>query len=862
MRRPLFMVCLCLVIIMAVRMVLWGEKGRHFVSPSGVNAFSDEHAASIGEVALEVPEGDSAGILFQELDGQQIVVTGQVYQKDTKAFYIENVVLHSVIQQTFAAGQQQAISISKEISGKLLCEYGVIANGAAQYDTEADVNTNKTNEKNAGRGETEGTDEIAEAIRLGSTVKLQGKLYLYESATNPGEFDAKAYYGSLGIAGKLKSTILLEAGEEYSLWQEGLFQVKEYFRQRLHRIFPEKEAGVMTAMLLGDKSGLDSDLKALYQDNGIIHILSISGLHITIIGMSIYKLLRRLGMPVLPAAALGGMVLLLYGFMSGMSVSACRAIGMYLIHMLAEGVGRTYDMLTALGIMAAVMLWQNPAYLQNAGFYLSFGAVLGIGVLYPALAVEKADERVTLYEEKEWNRRLTKLIRQWGEDLRQSMLAGASITLTTLPILLWFYYEVPVYSVLINLLILPFMSCVLLTGLFAMLVPGLGIVGTVDCVILTWYEQLCQWFEKLPFHTWNPGRPQVWQMVVYYAVWLGVAFLGNLQRKRIEEQRDKEKKEKRRAYDKQMVEEHANEQKKWKNKIKNIWNGRWAMAAAVFLFSVNARREASLTFLDVGQGDCICLQTASGEVYLFDCGSSSRSNVGEYVLKPFLKYSGIQHIDAVFVSHPDTDHCSGIEDLLASGEEWGVTVGQLVLPNIQDKEADEKLCELKNAAEQAAQKDEIVIRYVASGDAWQMEGLQFLCLHPPMGWENEDSNAYSECFYVKFADAGLELLLTGDVGGEGEALLLEELQERGIEGIDLLKVAHHGSRNSTSEELLMQIRPTLSIISCSEDNSYGHPHEDTLKRLERVGSMVMATKYYGAVTVEIGNEVAVYGFTK
>ena len=137
----------------------------------------------------------------------------------------------------------------------------------------------------------------------------------------------------------------------------------------------------MSTMLLGDDAGLDREIKELYKRNGIVHILSISGLHITLIGMTLYRLLRRMGMPVWPAALAGSGILILYGIMTGLGVSALRAIAMYLIRMLGEVLGRTYDMLTALGVAGAVTLLFNPMYLCHAGFLLSYGAVLGMGVL-------------------------------------------------------------------------------------------------------------------------------------------------------------------------------------------------------------------------------------------------------------------------------------------------------------------------------------------------------------------------------------------------------------------------------------------------------------------------------------------------
>ncbi len=451
MRRPLFAVALFLVVVSAICLKGgWAEE------------------APPGCVSADRLEADS-----------EIRITGQVYQKNETSIYLRSVVYlqSNIYFQSNALGQSAADSRQLiPIWENIICE----------------------------------TEKAAE-ISLGSCVAVRGQFAPYSHATNPGEFDTAVYYRTLEIGGKLKKAAVLAEGEDYWRVREGLYRLKCYFKERIYRIFPGKEAAVMSALLLGDKSELDSDLKELYKRNGVLHILSISSLHITIIGMSIYRLLRRMGLPVCPCALAGSAILVLYGCMTGFSVSACRAIGMYLIKMGAEVAGRTYDMLTALGVMGAVMAACNPFYLRNSGFLLSFSSVLGIGVVYPLLVPKLSPGKG--------------VARSLGNALIQSFFASLSITLTTLPVQLWFYYEIPVYSVFLNLFIIPFLKPMMITGLLAMLVPGLGVLGLADRLILGGYELLCGCFDSFPFRTWNPGCPEIWHVAVYYLLLGGtVAF--------------------------------------------------------------------------------------------------------------------------------------------------------------------------------------------------------------------------------------------------------------------------------------------------------------------------------------------------
>ncbi|WP_300782182.1 ComEC/Rec2 family competence protein [uncultured Acetatifactor sp.] len=934
MKRPLFLAALFLVVIAALRL---GAGGAEDVPPGYVSAKELEAA-------------------------QELLIAGQVYQKDETSIYLKSVVIYdSNAPGQSAGGSGQGIPCAENF----ICE----------MQGEAD-------------------------IPLGRTVAVQGIFAPYSHATNPGEFDAAVYYRTLSIGGKLRKAQMKACGEDRWPVRNGLYELKCLLKERLYRIFPEKEAAVMSALLLGDKKDLDSELKDLYKRNGILHILSISSLHITIIGMTVYRLLRRIGLPICPAAVGGSVLLLLYGGMTGFSVSACRAIGMYLIRMFGEVAGRTYDMLTALGVMGAVMVAWNPYYLQSSGFLLSFSSVLGLGVVSPVLALSPGRnpsasagraKKPPGKTSKPTGGSLTERLRGnplriqgnplqvqgrlfqaqgqslgireaaggmgaalWegcrglGRGLLQSAMASLSITLTTLPIQLWFYYEVPVYSVFLNLFVLPLMKPMMITGLLAMLVPGLGVLGGIDYIILQSYEFVCGCFDRLPFHTWNPGCPKVWQIAAYYVLLAGVVLLRS-RRKRKEEAAERmgltgdwgQRKEDGRpgTVGKRMggvpgmagnqiegrpgIERSRAEDmsgtagnridgrpgtagsrmdggsRTTRNRAEDMpgtaGNGkkaylpepdgavvgraggrsgrmrRWpvepcALAAAVLLFVLRPTPENSVTFLDVGQGDCILVRTASGENFLFDCGSSSRSGVGKYLLLPYLKHEGIQNIDAVFLSHPDADHVNGAVELLKMGGENNITVGQLLLPAIREDARQEQLGELVAAAEQASQSSPVPVGYLRAGMSFGCGSADFTCLHPGESLGTEDVNAYSECFYVEFWESagdvqGREgeapdwtLLLTGDVQNEGEAALQGELEARDIRDVSVLKAAHHGSKNSTPKELLERLSPRLTVISSGRNNRYGHPHAELLERLEESGTVIAQTARYGAITVDFAHD--------
>ena len=847
MRRPLFTVCLCLVTIIAIMRILAG--------------------AGTGEDTGLPP------------DGSPVKITGRIDTRSSEEIILKSI---SIIQN------DQEYSYS----GKLQCE----------------LENMKTAMITAGA-----VTEEEQSLKIGQQIVLEGTFSHFAAATNPGEFDVQAYYGAKGIGGRVRKSQILAVGEKYSFLREKLYGFRQVLHDRLTEVFPAKEASVMQTLLLGEKDELDRDVKELYQKNGIAHILSISGLHITLLGMGLYRLLKRLGVPVRVAAAGGAVGLLLYSMMVGMSVSASRAIGMYLLQMLGIFVGRTYDMLTGLGLMALLLVLQEPERLFDVSFLMSFGAVLGICILTPVFSgvcwERDADAESEVKGISAWLRTVTDIlgdsayernkyregwrkvayegIRRMVSAVKGGFAASVGVILFTLPVQLWFFYEIPVYSVLLNLLVLPFMSAVVAGGILS-LIPGLGIVGTVDCLILWWYEWICERFGELPGAVWCVGQPEIWQIACYYA---GI-FLLVFGRKYMEAWK------RRGTYGEENdpgVIIHSN---RFLHQIATVM----ILGLLIGLLTGNFDCGNRVTFLDVGQGDGIVVETGQG-AYLFDCGSTSRKNIGEYVLKPYLKSQGICSLRGVFVSHPDKDHMNGILELLENGEEWGITAEQLFLPAIRESERRETFKQLLAAAEDAG----IPVSYIKCGDEIRDSQLRLLCLHPEENTTLADANAYSECFYVevfakkmkqeaiddrKANDASggsaigkISILLTGDVEGEGERQLTQRLQtlqefrslqesqslqttrrlqeQRGQREfrVDILKVAHHGSGYSTGTEFLATANPATAIISCGRNNSYGHPHAETLQRLEDARVPWYGTMDYGALTVTVdshGNRLRGY----
>lgn len=642
---------------------------------------------------------------------------------------------------------------------------------------------------------------------LGSIVRVKGKLSVFEKASNPGQFDARSYYQILKISYRLNQAEISHKTVSYHRISEKLYQLKGFLSKKLSEALPEEEAALMQTMLLGEKSGMDRELKELYQRNGIAHILSISGLHISMLGMGLYRLLRKCCVPMKGAATAAAGLMLLYGVMTGFSVSALRAIVMFSLQMLSILVERTYDMLTAAAVAAVGILLEQPLYFYHSGFCFSFGCVFGIGLLLPALT--GGDENKQEFVKK------GKIHAQpsWGEILWQQavkgLLGAIAMAMITFSIYLWYYYQFPIYSILLNLLVIPLMSFLMGAGLLLLgcqlLCPVLGTPFALLIEgILTIYRTACEFCDSLPGNSLTFGWPEIWQMVLYLLLLLVILL--------------------------------------FKKKIKLPI--RWGIALAALLLLIWRPEDGlEITFLDVGQGDCIYIENDNGDCYLVDGGSSSVSHVGKYRLLPFLKFQGAGTLEAVFVTHPDEDHCNGIMELLEQGEAQGIRVKNLVLPDVSESVKNEGYLTLV----QAARRAKIPISYLSRGQRLENGRLILTCLHPEKGDMNTEPNEYS--IVLKASYGNFSALLTGDIEGSGERQMLQMLTETPAEGrITVLKAAHHGSRNSTPMSFLERERPVYAVISCGKKNSYGHPHKELLERLENCGAETLITWKSGAVS--------------
>ncbi len=537
-------------------------------------------------------------------------------------------------------------------------------------------------------------------------------------------------------------------------------------------------------------------------------------------------------------------MVLFYAIMSGNGVSTQRAVGMMLLCMLADVLGKGYDLLNALGGIVLLLLWENPFLIWYSGFQFSVTAILVIGTAGVCIPVEPAGSSGRIR----------------GLRCINKLYGAFAVWLGTLPLVAFYYYEIPVYAAFLNMLVLPLMPILFLCGLTGGLVgcvnlPVARILLTPCAVILQIYEKLAEAFLHFPKANVIVGKPDILQIFLFYGFFLAIAAI-------------------------------------WKRKRTSHGLRIIGMAVLFLVLLYPQKQPQEIVVLDVGQGDGTFLRTKEKLAVFVDGGSSNIKGVGTYRILPFLKAKGVRKIDYWMVSHGDSDHISGLLEVLESGYRVEhLIVSEWAFLNEAETENMQKLLELANQADTP-------VLTVAAGDLLQMEKTRISFLWPQRESEGtSDTNDNSLVFL--YADEDFRGIFAGDISSETEKALIktyveydggdagrenlwgqmmqgagEENVEQVIQSedecveqesavtecqkyrenlldVDFYKVNHHGSKYSSCEEWLAALSPKVATISCSRKNSYGHPHEETLKRLHEAETIVYRTDEVGAITIHL-----------
>lgn len=635
------------------------------------------------------------------------------------------------------------------------------------------------------------SDNLVNELKIGQLLKINGDAKPFDTPSNPGEFNASGYYHNKGYAYSIFSEQIDIVNYRYNRMKEAIRTISDRVSAIYYKMLPENEAGLTCGIVLGKRELISEEDEALYRKNGIMHLLAVSGMHVSTISMLILWIISHTGVGFVKGRMITAALLIIYGYLTGFSISCMRAVIMIIMSIAARICGRGYDSPQAISAAGIIILLFNPKDLFSAAFLLSFGAVSSITLLAPVY------------------------LRQLECVRLKPVISSLTVTLVTTPVIIYFYNDTSLYTFLLNLIVIPLMTLLFIAGVVSVILyvisPGLGefAAGTIHYIFML-YEKMCLFCEEHIYSLRITGHISIRRIMIYYILVIVIYVFIMFCRRCL---------------------------------INRIVYAVSILAGLIILSYSPKTNEALITMLDVGQGDGLLIELPSGKNMMIDGGSSDNDELAKYTLEPFLRYKGINHVDMWAVTHMDADHTSGLIDILSRARINRITIGTLILSDIADKSVYNELLAYSDVYEN--------VIFMSRNRSLSFDDISFTCLNPVKNSGGLDgANDYSLVFKMTYKE--FDMLFTGDISENIEKELAD------ISSCDVLKVAHHGSKYSSSKEFLNMVSPKLAVISAGQRNTYGHPHSETIERLKECGAGVLCTKDTGAIMISTdGHEIRV-----
>ncbi|AIE60810.1 DNA internalization-related competence protein ComEC/Rec2 [Bacillus methanolicus] len=628
---------------------------------------------------------------------------------------------------------------------------------------------------------------------LGKQCLAVGKLEKPALPRNKNAFNYRKYLNREGIHWVLKiDDIHFQTCKPQSSFLISLRILRQNGISYIERYFPDNAAQVSAALIFGERNLYEPEILKTYEKIGIVHLLAISGLQVSLLSGMIFIFGLRIGITKERMQNALLIVLPVYGILTGASPSVIRAVIMTILVLISLKFTFKHRLSPIDAVSIALMCYTffNPFVIYNAGFQLSFTVSYCL-ILSASSILPRFKSHIL------------------------ALLATTLISqLSSLPIVLFHFYEISIISLLANLFFVPLYSFVftpaaLISFMIHFISPKLAapLVNFFDSLV-TFSNGIAHILSEFPYATVTLGRPHLIVLLLYVITLLLFFYL-------------------------------------WEKKkvlIRIFWIPVVSMIIQGMLHYISPYGE--VTFIDVGQGDSILIRLPHGQgTFLIDTGGTIRFEkekwqerkkdfeVGKNVVVPFLKSKGITTIDKLILTHGDQDHIGGAHALLEE-----MNVKEILLPLIAEKS------ELERKIIKKADEKNIPVKFAKGQEGWKSGNSLFQILLP-VEKQVLDRNNGSIVILAKIG--GLKWLLTGDLEKEGEEVLVNNYKHTAI---DVIKVGHHGSKSSTSDELLRHFSPKGAIISAGENNRYGHPHKEVLHRLEKYKIKIFRTDQQGAVT--------------
>lgn len=661
-------------------------------------------------------------------------------------------------------------------------------------------------------------------IQYGNKVIVKGEYKEPERARNYGGFNYKEYLKQLDVYGIVNaSNVEILEGKFLSKVEYVIYDLKSNIKEHAKKYIDKEAYPIFMGLILGDTSNLNDDIKEQFKNANISHVLAISGMHISciIIGCSIVlnKLIGKRFSKIFTI-----LVLVFYLLLTGFSASTIRAGIAGILVILGKVIHRKSDIWTSMAISILITLIYNPYLIQNVGLQFSYIGTIGIILL---------------------NKSISKLINKRKSKIKEILVVCISAQIAILPLSIFHFNTIGIYFLLTNLLLSLIIGPTVIISfvfLIIILIPIFNLVFLSNVIgflinILIKIILLISNFSFLPFSKIYIKTPTIFTIVSFYMLVSTINLIYSV--------KTKESVNGTELRIKYLIEVVKYKFRKNKKRILLI-----IVISSIFvslLKFVIIKSDLNIHFVDVGQGDCCFIETPNKRTILIDGGGSETSgyDIGKNTLIPYILDRGYTKIDYIIISHFDTDHVGGILTVMEELE-----VGEVIISKqVEDSENYRRFKEI-------VKEKRIKVIIVGEGDNLQIEkDLYFDILWPNNEKLITENILNNNSIVCKMNYKNFSMLFTGDIEETAEKEILKEYKnDLHILRSTILKVGHHGSKTSSTQVLLEVVKPKIALIGVGENNKFGHPNDDVLKRLKKIGSRIYRTDKMGEISIALDNK--------
>ena len=605
-------------------------------------------------------------------------------------------------------------------------------------------------------------------INYGDLIYLEGKLEIPKIATNYKGFDYRQYLKTKKIQGIVIADNVKILKVKYK--NNLIYQIQKKIKETIKEELPDETGNLLLAILVGDKKDLSEQIQINFKNSNLSHMLAVSGAHVSYIIVGLTYITQNSIMGKRKGRVFCIFFLIIFMAITNFTPSVTRACIMAILTLVSKILYKKADIYTNISISALIILLYNPYSLLDLGFQLSFGGTIGIVIFMRFIKKKQEEPKLLNY-------------------IKQMALVSICANIIIIPIIMNNFNTVSLTFLVSNILASPILAIIVIVG-FSIIIISI-ISHSLSNILVFWLNpilnlliKISSFCSKLPFAKILVVTPYIFNIIFYYTIILYLVNYNNL---------------------KQFI------------KKKTVILLSIILILSNFIFYI-LPQDLKIYFIDVGQGDSTLIVTPSKKTILIDGGGSESFDVGEKVLLPYLLDRRIRKIDYIMISHFDTDHCKGIFTVIEN----------LKVKNIIISKQAEKSENYKKFKEIVANK-KINIILVKAGDKIKIDKyIYFKILFPTekliMQNPLNNNSIVSQLNYKSF-----KMLFTGDIEEIAEKEILN-LQKDKLKST-ILKVAHHGSNTSSTQEFINSVKPELALIGVGKNNTFGHPSECVVEKL-------------------------------